>query len=71
MSYKRLRQGSGAPSFCWHCMKQLHRAPGRGKGLFYFSLVLDRAGVVHRVHGDCEALAIDDGAKVVSTGEPT
>jgi hypothetical protein len=45
------RQGSGAPTFCWHCTKQLQRAPGKGKGLFYFALVVDRAGVQHRVHG--------------------
>lgn len=65
MSAARLRQGSGAPSFCWHCMRQLHRAPGRGLGLFFFAIVRDRAGVEHRVHGDCVRLAVEDGAKLV------
>ncbi len=65
MSQQRLRQGGGAPSFCWHCMKQLHRAPGRGQGLFFFAIVRDRDGVEHRVHGDCVRLAQEDGAKLV------
>ncbi len=60
-----LRRGSGAPSFCWHCFKQLHRAPGRGQGLFFFALVLGPDGVQHRVHGDCVRLAQADGAKLV------
>lgn len=62
---KRMRQGAGAPSFCWHCFKQLQRAPGKGQGLFYFNLVADRDGLHHRVHGHCEALAIADGARRV------
>jgi len=62
----RMRQGSGAPSFCWMCNSQLQRAPGKGLGLFYFELVRDRAGVEHRVHGDpCLADAIADGHKHV------
>lgn len=65
MTAQRLRQASGSPSFCWHCMKQLHRAPGRGLGLFFFALVRDRAGVEHRVHGDCVRQAEEDGAKLV------
>jgi hypothetical protein len=60
-----MRQGGGAPSFCWHCNKQLQRAPGKGKGLFYFHLVLDPVGTEHRVHGDCLAPALLDGAKFV------
>jgi hypothetical protein len=58
---KRLLQGSGAPSFCWSCFAQLQRAPGKGKGLFYFALVQDKAGVVHRVHGDCLQATLSDG----------
>jgi hypothetical protein len=58
----RMRQGSGAPSLCWHCLRQLQRAPGRGMGLFYFNLVRDRGGAEHRVHGDCTRLALADGA---------
>lgn len=50
---KHLLQGAGAPSFCWECNRQLHRAPGRGQGLFYFALVRDADFVEHRVHGDC------------------
>jgi hypothetical protein len=46
-------------------MKQLHRAPGRGQGLFFFAIVRDRDGVEHRVHGDCVRLAQEDGAKLV------
>lgn len=65
---RRMQTGSGAPSFCWHCFKQLQRAPGKGLGLFYFDLVLDADGVEHRVHGDCAALAVADGAKLVKGG---
>jgi hypothetical protein len=62
---KRMDQGSGAPSFCWHCSRQLQRAPGKGLGLFYFRLVEDQDGVKHRVHGGCVGLAIGDGVKEV------
>lgn len=63
----RLRQGSGAPSLCWHCLRQLQRAPGKGLGLFYFNLVRDRVGVEHRVHGDpCTRLSIADGNSLVT-----
>lgn len=62
----KLRQGSGAPSFCWHCNRQLQRAPGKGLGLFYFNLVLGPDGNEHRVHGfPCTRDAIADGAKLV------
>lgn len=64
MSKRRLEQGSGAPSFCWHCSKQLQRAPGKGLGLFYFRIVIDQDGIAHRVHGDCVQWAIGDGVKV-------
>ena len=60
-----LRRASGAPSFCWHCFKQLHRAPGRGQGLFFFALVRGRDGVKHRVHGDCVREVEADGAKLI------
>jgi hypothetical protein len=62
MSHKKMQQGSGAPSFCWHCGSQLQRAPGKGQGLFYFRLVL---GDEHqrRVHGDCYQPALEAGAK--------
>lgn len=58
----RQLQGSGAPTFCWQCGRQLRRAPGKGKGLFYFDLIEERgSGVMHRVHGACTKLAIADG----------
>lgn len=57
------------PSFCWHCGLQLHRAPGKGKGLFFFRLVLGSDGHQHRVHGDCERPALSDGAKPISKAE--
>ena len=61
---QRMQQGSGSPSFCWHCFKQLQRAPGKGKGLFYFEIVRDQAGVDHRVHGGaCLRLVVADGVK--------
>jgi len=67
MADDRARQGAGAPSFCWHCNKQLQRAPGKGKGLFYFHLVQDRDGIRHRVHGGrCVEDVVGDGVKVVS-----
>lgn len=63
----RLLQGAGAPSFCWVCFKQLQRAPGRGRGLFYFAAVRDKDGREHRVHGDqCLRQAIEDGNKDIS-----
>lgn len=61
----RARQGSGAPSHCWHCMRQLQRAPGRGLGLFYFELVRDKGGTEHRVHQGCLNESIADGNKHV------
>lgn len=64
----KMRNGSGAPSFCWQCMKQLQRAPGKGLGLFYFHLVRGADGIEHRVHGDCVRPAQDDGAKLVAEG---
>lgn len=61
---RRMRQGPGAPSFCWLCMRQLQRAPGKGLGLFYFHLVADQDGIEHRVHGSqCLQQAIEDGHK--------
>lgn len=62
---RKMSTGSGAPSICWHCGSQLQRAPGRGLGLFYFNLVEDRAGVAHRVHGNCTQPAMNDGAKLL------
>jgi hypothetical protein len=59
-----LRQGSGV-SLCWVCLRQLQRAPGRNRGLFYFNLVRDRGGAEHRVHGDCTKPALDDGNVLV------
>ena len=50
----KMRRASGAPSFCWHCNRQLQRAPGRGLGLFFFHLVRNPiGGHEYRVHGDC------------------
>lgn len=62
-------KGAGAPSHCWHCFKQLQRAPGKGRGLFFFFIVRDRAGVPHRVHGDCLEAVCVDGVKTVDTHE--
>ena len=63
--------GSGAPSFCWHCNKQLHRAPGKGLGLFFFNLVRGPDGHEHRVHGSpCTRQAIKDGAKFIAGCKP-
>lgn len=68
---RKMRTGSGAPSICWVCGKQLQRAKGKGLGLFYFNLVRDRANVEHRVHGSpCTQMAIDDGAKVAKERQP-
>lgn len=53
-------KGDGAPSFCWQCNRQLYRAPGKGLGLFYYALVVDRDGKEHRVHGDCVPEATQD-----------
>jgi len=62
----KIRQGSGAPSFCWHCNRQLMRAPGKGLGLFYFNLVLGDDGHEHRIHGgECTRQATSDGAKLI------
>lgn len=53
MATRKMRKGGGSPSFCWHCHKQLQRAPGKGQGLFFYHLVRDRDRKDHRVHGDC------------------
>lgn len=67
MTTERMQQGTGAPSFCWVCFKQLQRAPGKGKGLFYFNVVEDVAGVEHRTHGgECLRSAIADGNNQVT-----
>lgn len=69
MSRHHMRQGSGAPTFCWQCGRQLQRAPGKGKGLFFFELVRDRAGVEHRVHGTpCLKSAVADGNVHIKEG---
>lgn len=72
MSYKKMLQGAGAPSFCYHCGKQLQRAPGKGLGLFYFWLVkwpdINFSNYHHRVHGDCLSSAIQSGMKKVPDG---
>lgn len=69
MSHTTLRKGAGAPSFCWQCNLQLHRAPGRGLGLFYFAIVRGPDGFEHRVHGDCLQQAVNDGCKFVPEPE--
>ncbi len=56
------------PTFCWTCNAQLRRAPGRGRGLFYFVLVADPDGNRHRIHKDCLSDAEMDGAKEVRDG---
>lgn len=65
MTTKPARVGSGAPSFCWHCMRQLQRAKGKGLGLFYFELVVDRSDNEHRVHQQCLREVVGDGIKEV------
>jgi hypothetical protein len=60
----KARQGNGSPSFCWVCRRQLMRAPGKGKGLFYFEIVQDPDGIEHRVHQSiCLQEAIADRNK--------
>lgn len=60
----KTRIGSGAPSFCWVCNKQLMRAKGKGLGLFHFEIVQDPNGQNHRVHqSNCLADAIKEGNK--------
>jgi hypothetical protein len=66
MSKPKQLQGSGSPTFCWQCNRQLMRAPGKGEGLFYFSLVMDKDGVEHRVHGGCVKQAVEDGNRKAS-----
>jgi len=64
---RKMQTGSGAPSLCWVCGRQLQRAKGKGLGLFYFNVVRDQIGVEHRVHGfPCTQDAIDDGGKVIT-----
>jgi hypothetical protein len=64
MVYEKMEQGSGSPKFCWHCGKQLRRAPGKGMGLFYFRTLVDPLGAEHRVHGDCAQSAIGDSVRL-------
>lgn len=56
---------SGSPTFCWHCGRQLQRVKLRSERLFYFELVKDQIGHVHRVHLACKVEAIADGARNV------
>lgn len=63
---QKMEQGSGGPSFCWECGRQLQRAPGKGLGLFYFRIMVDKAGNEHRVHGGCFE-AIKEGRDVALT----
>ncbi len=51
------------PTFCWHCNKKLHHAPGKGLGLFYFQHVVGPDGIKRRVHDACVRLAVAEGAK--------
>lgn len=55
---ERARKGGGSPTFCWHCHKQLQRAPGRG--LFFYWVVRAEDDHEHRVHGDCVERCIAD-----------
>lgn len=72
MAEPRSRQGTGAPSLCWVCLKQLQRAPGKGKGLFYFHLVRDRIGIEHRVHGGpCLRDAQEDRCQLIQDNQDT
>ena len=48
----------GGPSFCWHCNKQLMLMRG---GVFSYALVVDKAGVDHRVHKACVRGVTEDG----------
>jgi len=60
----KARIAPGPPSLCWHCLRQLQRAPGKGLNLFYFEIVRDRDGVEHRVHqSPCLAESVADGNK--------
>ncbi len=43
---------------CWNCLKHLMWAKGGG---VKFALVVDRAGVEHRVHGQCVRMATEGG----------
>lgn len=61
----KARQGTGFPSFCWHCNAQLMRAPGKGRGLFYFHLVLGPDGCAHRIHDACLEQATLAGSKLI------
>ena len=62
---RKMQTGSGSPSLCWMCLRQKQRAPGKGLGLFYFNVVLDRHGAEHRVHGTpCTQDAFNDGARL-------
>jgi hypothetical protein len=63
VSKERCEQGIGPPSFCWHCSRQLQRAKGIGKGLFYFRRVQDTDGTIYRVHDDCVAACEEFGMK--------
>jgi len=66
MSREITLQGSGAPSFCFICNKQLQRAPGKGKGLFYFRLAVDKAGQHHRIHGSCDRFLAENELKLAN-----
>lgn len=47
-----IRQGDGAPTFCWHCHAPLATVKDR-PSLFRLVLVRDELEHEHRIHGQC------------------
>lgn len=58
---KLTKEQRGA-TLCWHCLKHLMWAKG---GTVKFRLVIDPAGVEHRVHHECVKRVIGDGVREV------
>lgn len=54
---KLTKEQRGA-TLCWHCMRHLMWAKG---GSVKFRVVVDRAGIEHRVHQSCVRGATEDG----------
>jgi hypothetical protein len=61
VTHAKALQGVGPPSFCWYCHKNFMHVKG-WRGPYFYALVVDSAGVEHRVHSACVRHAVDDGS---------
>lgn len=66
MHFGKTHHDASGPTFCWHCFKDLMPKPGGGA---YFTLVVDKDHVEHRVHKACVRDASADGHAKLKGGQ--